>query len=124
VTLAPDDFKRIALSFPEAHEKLSYGAPSIFIAKRFFTRLRGEDNGIVLLLDSIDEREMLLEAAPELYFMTDHYRNYPYVLARLDSIDEATLRARLDRVWRKIAPKKLVKAHDAMGSSERSPSHA
>ena len=114
--LAPNDFKRIALSFPEAHEKLSYGAPAVFIAKRFFTRLRAEDDGIVLLLDSIDEREMLLEAAPDLYFMTDHFRNYPYVLARLGHIDEPTLRARLDRIWRKIAPKKLVKQHDAQGA--------
>jgi hypothetical protein len=111
--IAPADFRRIALSFPAAHEKLSYGAPSVFIAKRFFTRLRKEDDGIVLLLGSIDEREMLLEADPEVYFMTDHYKNYPYVLARLGAIGEDELRARLDLVWRKIAPKKLVKARDA-----------
>jgi hypothetical protein len=118
--LAPADFKRIALSFPEAHEKLSYGEPSIFIVKRFFTRLRKEDHGIVLLVDSIDEREMLLEADPEVYFMTDHYKNYPYVLARLGKIDEATLVARLERIWQKIAPTKLVKARMAMrGGSDQ-----
>jgi hypothetical protein len=108
--LSARDFARICLSYPEAHEKLSYGEPSFFIAKRFFTRLRKEDHGIVLLLDSIDEREMLLEADPKLYFMTDHYKNYAYVLARLEAIDEPLLRGHLTRVWKKIAPKKLVKA--------------
>ena len=33
-------FRKLALSFPEAHEKLSYGEPAIFIAKRFFTAER------------------------------------------------------------------------------------
>ncbi|MFN0193756.1 MAG: MmcQ/YjbR family DNA-binding protein [Aestuariivirga sp.] len=87
LVLSPKDFTRICLSYPQAHEKLSYGQPSFFIAKRFFTRLRKEDHGIVLLLDSIDEREMLLEADPKLYFITDHYKNYAYVLARLEVID-------------------------------------
>ena len=65
--------------------------------------------GIVLLLDSIDEREMLLEVDPKLYFITDHYKNYAYVLARLEAIDEPLLRAHLTRIWKKIAPRKLVK---------------
>lgn len=106
-------FRKLALSFPEAHEKLSYGQPAIFIAKRFFTRLRSEDNAIVLFVDTIDERDMLLEADPETFFITDHYRNYPYLLARIAVIDIETLRGMLERQWRRIAPKKLVKKIDA-----------
>lgn len=105
--------RKLALSFPEAHEKLSYGEPAIFIAKRFFTRLRAEDKSIVLFVDTIDERDMLLEADPRTFFITDHYRNYPYVLARLAKIDAKTLRGMLERQWRKIAPRKLVRQVDA-----------
>jgi len=36
--------KKMALSFPGALEKLSYGHPSFFIEKKFFTRLRSEDD--------------------------------------------------------------------------------
>jgi hypothetical protein len=106
-------FRKLALSFPEAHEKLSYGQPAIFIAKRFFTRLRSEDNSIVLFVDTIDERDMLLEADPKTFFITDHYKNHPYILARIAVIDAKTLRGMLERQWRKIAPKKLVKQVDA-----------
>ena len=102
-------FRKLALSFPQAHEKPSYGQPSIFIAKRFFTRLRAEDNSIVLFVDTIDERDMLLEADPKTFFITDHYKNYPYLLARIAVIDAKTLRGMLERQWRKIAPKKLIK---------------
>jgi hypothetical protein len=103
-------FKKIALSFPEAHEKLSYGSPSIFIAKKFFTRLRAEDDSIVLIVDSIDERDMLIESDPKTFFITDHYRNYPSVLARIARIDPKALHGMLERRWRVIVPKKALKA--------------
>jgi hypothetical protein len=103
-------FKKIALSFPEAHEKSSYGNPAIFIAKKFFTRLRPEDDGIVWMVGSIDERDHLLEIDPKTYFITEHYRDYPAVLVRRQRINEAMLKKMLERRWRAIAPKKLIKA--------------
>ena len=105
-------FKKIALAFPEAHEKSSYGNPAIFIAKKFFTRLRPEDDGIVCIVDSIDERDALLELDPRTYFITDHYKNYPSVLVRIQRINESMLKKMLERRWRAIAPKKLIKAVD------------
>ena len=112
-------FRKLALSFPEAHEKLSYGQPSFFIAKRFFTRLRAEDDSVVLFVDTIDERDMLLEADPKTFFITDHYKNYPYLLARISVIDAKALRGMLERQWRKIAPKKLVKQIEAERAAGR-----
>ena len=106
-------FKKIALSFPEAHEKSSYGSPSIFIAKKFFTRLRREDNSLVLLEVSFDEREMLMEVEPQTFHFTAHYKDYPSVLARLETLHPGSFRNFLERRWRKIAPKKLVKEWDA-----------
>jgi hypothetical protein len=60
-------------------------------------------------VDSIDERDMLLEADPKTFFITDHYRNYPSVLAYASAIDAKTLHGMLERRWRKIAPKRLLK---------------
>jgi hypothetical protein len=103
-------YKKIALSFPGGNEKPSYGKPSFFIDKKFFTRWRDEENSIVLLVDSIDERDMLLEADRKTFFITDHYRNYPSVLAYAAKLDTKTLHGMLERRWRKIAPKKLLSA--------------
>lgn len=113
MALTRAQFTRIALSFPEALEKTSYGNPSIFIAKKFFTRWRSEENSIVWIVDSIDERDHLLEIDPKTYFITPHYKDYPSVLVRAERIDAAMLRKMLERRWRKVAPKTLVKKIDA-----------
>lgn len=102
--------RKIALSFPEANEKPSYGKPAYFVAKKFFTRVRDEDDSIVLIVDSIDEREMMIEADAKTFFITDHYKDYPSVLVRIARVDAKTVQGMLERRWRKIAPKKLVKA--------------
>ncbi len=109
MSVSKAQMKTIALSFPGANERPSYGKPSFFIEKKFFTRWRDEEDSIVLIVESIDERDMLLEADAETFFITDHYKNYPSVLARAARLDTKTLRAMLERRWRKIAPKKLVK---------------
>ncbi len=99
--------KKIVLSFPGVEEGTSYGKPAFLLGKKFFTRLRIADDGVVLMVDSIDERDMLLEAEPKLFFITDHYKNYPAVLAHLARLDAVTLRSLLQRRWKQIAPKKL-----------------
>jgi len=106
------ELRKIALSFPATSEGTSYGKPSFLVAGKFFTRLRSEDDSLVLVVGSIDERDMLLESDSALFHITDHYRNYPAVLARRTVIDAATLTGMLERRWRVIAPKKLVKEYD------------
>ncbi len=113
--LTAAQFKKIALSFPGTSEGTSYGSPAILLLNKFFTRLRSEDNSAVLHSGSIDEREMLMEADPATFHITDHYKDYPGVLARLDSLDAATLAAMLERRWRQLAPKKLIKEREASG---------
>ena len=116
MALTKAQLKKIALSFPEAHEKTSYGNPAFFIAKKFFTRHRSEDDSLVLIVDSIDERDMMMEADPKTFFITDHYKDYPSVLVRMARMDAKTVEGMLARRWRKIAPKKLIKALDGEGA--------
>ena len=113
MAISKADLRKIALSFPEANEKPSYGKPSFFIAKKFFTRLRDEDASIVWIVGSIDERDHLLEMDPKTYFITEHYRDYPSVLVRTARIDKTMLRKMLERRFRAIAPKKVLKEMDA-----------
>ncbi len=108
-----DEVKAMVLSFPETSEGASYGMPAFKIAGKFFTRLRSEDDSLVLTGVTFDEREMLMEAEPQTFHLTDHYRGYPTVLARIATLDPGTLRAFLERRWRAVAPKKLVKQWDA-----------
>jgi len=103
----------IVLGFPGAEAGTSYGQPAFLVAKKFFTRLRREDASLVLMEVPFDEREMLIEAEPDTFHFTAHYKDYPAVLARIDTLHSGSLHAFLERRWRKIAPKTAVKAWDA-----------
>lgn len=114
--MTPKKFHEVVLSFPETEFGTSYGQPSYKAFGKFFTRLRKEDDSVVLGEVGFDERDMLCEADPETFHFTDHYRGYPYVLARLKRLDEKRLRGYLERQWRKNAPKRWLKAWEAAGS--------
>ena len=103
-------FETIALSFEGAEMRPHYGQPSVMAFGKFLTRLRKEDDLIVIRVGSIDERDMLLEMDPATFTLTEHYRNYPAILARRAKIDAKRLRHMLEQQWRRIAPRKLLKA--------------
>ena len=113
--MTPEEAREICLSFPGATEGSSYGKPAFVVNKKFFTRLRRADASLVLMDVHYDEREMLIEAEPATFHYTAHYKDYPAVLARIETLHPGSLRVFLERRWRKIAPKAAVKAHDADG---------
>jgi len=108
-----DEVRQIALSFPGVEESTAYGTPAFKVAGKFLTRLRPEDDSLVLVDVPFDEREMLMDADPETFHITPHYQNYPSVLARLARVHPGSLANFFERRWRNVAPRKLVKAHDA-----------
>jgi hypothetical protein len=110
--MSPEEVRKIILAFPGAEEGASYGQPSFKVNNKFFTRLRREDQSLVLLEVGQDEREMLMEAEPATFHITPHYKDYPSVLARIETLHPGSLHNFLARRWRKIAPKKLVKEFD------------
>jgi hypothetical protein len=111
------EVRDLVLSFPDTSESVSYGKPAFKVAGKFFTRIRREDASLVLTGVSFDEREMYMQAEPRTFHITPHYRDYPAVLARIASVDAGTVRVLLERRWREIAPKKLVRARDAEKAS-------
>jgi hypothetical protein len=111
--MTEDEMREIVLSFPGAVEGRSYGAPAFLVGKKFFTRLRRDDQSLVLMEVSFDEREMLMEAEPATFHFTAHYKDYPAVLARLATLHPGSFKNFLERRWRKIAPKTAVRAYEA-----------
>jgi len=111
--MTADEMKAIVMSFPGAEEGVSYGRPSFKLNGKFFTRLRAEDDSLVLMDVSFDEREMLMEAEPATFHLTPHYKDYPCVLARIGELHPGSLHNFLERRFRKIAKKAAVKAWEA-----------
>jgi hypothetical protein len=111
--MTADEMHAIVMAFPAVEEGTSYGRPAYKVAAKLLTRLRDEDASVVLQEVGFDEREMLIEAEPATFHFTEHYRNYPIVLARIESLDPEAFRGFLERRWRKVAPKTLVREWDA-----------
>ncbi|RZJ19004.1 MAG: MmcQ/YjbR family DNA-binding protein [Brevundimonas sp.] len=109
-----DEVRALILSFPETEGGVTHGEPSFKVAGKFFTWLRPRlDDSVVVHLDSLDERELLIEMDPATFHFTAHYRDHPIVLARLISVDPQWLEAMLRRRWIKIAPKRLAREWQA-----------
>ncbi len=109
MAVSKSQLEKMILAFPGARAGTAYGYPAWRIGDKFFTRLRDEDNSLVIHVDSFDERDMLLESDRKVFHITDHYRNSKIVLARIDKIDRKHLQAFLDRRFRAVASKKVVK---------------
>lgn len=109
--MTPAELDALVLSFPATVTGTTHGWPSFKAAGKFFTRLRPEDDSVVVYVDSQDHRELLMEAEPETFHLTDHYRGYPIVLARLATVDPTWLRAALQKRWLKLVPKSVSKPY-------------
>ncbi len=99
-----------ALGLPEVEESTWYGTPSLKVRGKSMVRLK--DAGTLVVLCPMEEKEILLAAAPEIYFETDHYKGWPAVLVRLSAIGADELKHRLAQVWRMRAPKRVVAQAD------------
>lgn len=108
-----DDIRKMALSWPEVEDGTSYGTPALKVRKKMLARLREDNDSLVISGVPLDEREMLVESQPKIFYFTDHYRDYPMVLIRLSKAKRSHVEPLLRRHWRTLASKAAVKAHDA-----------
>jgi hypothetical protein len=89
----------MALTFPKVAEGTSYGTPALKVKGKLFVRLK-EDNDSVVLKMPFDQREELIAGDPEVYYITDHYLNYPWVLVRLSKLHPDALHELLQTAYR------------------------
>lgn len=104
--------RELGRALPEVEEGTSYGTPALKVRGKLFARLKEDAETLVLRTDAF-ERAHLLQAAPDAFFITDHYREHPWVLVRLDSVSKAQMRELLEGAWRRVAPKAVVARYDA-----------
>jgi len=96
----------------EVERSTSYGTPALKVRKKLFARLKEDGERIVVFVDFM-EREALTQENPDVYVVTDHYRDYPMMLVDLAAVPDDELREILIESWRRQAPKKLRAEFDA-----------
>jgi hypothetical protein len=110
---APREFDRvrqIAHTLEGVEDGVSYGTAALKVHGALFIRLREDDDTLVLRCP-IEDRAALIESDPDTYFFTDHYANYPWVLARLSAINPSVLRNVV-----------TMAHHNALAGAKRKPS--
>ena len=102
-----DTIRRIALTFPNVEESTSYGTPALKVRGKLFVRWRNEEDAdTVVLKMPFEQREHLMAEDPETYFITDHYRNYAWVLVRISKVHPDALHDLLQIGYRAALPTK------------------
>lgn len=103
---------KFARTLPGVSESTSYGTPALKVKGKLFARLQEDGETLVLRMDSVN-RDFLLHDEPNLFFLTDHYVNYPWILLRLTRVTMKRLRELLEDARRLAAPRRIT------GSSSR-----
>ena len=100
--------RKIASSFPEVEASVE-GRPSWRVRGKLFAwEARERDGGGLAVRVDREEKQLILDANPEVYFTSPHYHGYPGVQIRLELIEEQELRERLEDAWLIQAPKRLA----------------
>lgn len=107
-----DTVRQLALALPKVEEGTSYGTPAFKVRGKLIARLKEDGESLVVKIDFL-RRDILMNAEPETFYITEHYRNYPSVLVRLSSVRVDVLRDLLEQAWRLEAPKRLIQAFDS-----------
>lgn len=107
-----DTVRQLGLALPGVEEGLSSGTPVLRVRGKFMAHLQQDDDSLLIRIDYL-KRDILLNADPKTFYVTDFYRCYPMILVRLSSVDRKTLSDLLEQAWRLTAPKRLVEAYDS-----------
>ena len=75
-----------ALGLPEVVESTSYGAPSLKVKTKNFASVRGPQE--MVLHCPLEQKDLLMEMAPDIYWQTDHFKGWPGLLVRLEVIGD------------------------------------
>ena len=107
-----DTVRQLALALPGVEEKTSYGTTAFKVNGKLLARFHQDGESLVVKVEYA-AREVLMGANPRTFYITDHYRCWPWVLVRIASVDTEDLRQLLEEAWRRSASKRLVAAWEA-----------
>lgn len=110
-----EDVRRIALSLPDTTEKTAWSMPTFRVAGKMFATLPEEETSIAVRCPK-EERDELVLAEPEKFWIADHEAGFAWVRAHLAALDgEDELRDILADSWRQAAPPRLLDVYPELG---------
>jgi hypothetical protein len=119
MTTAPLTFavvREMALEMSCVESGTAYGAPAVKVNGNLLACVpvnkSAEPDSAAFRID-VDLRSSLIQAKPDIYYVTDHYVGYPMVLVRLSKISRREVRELLGLSWNFVSAKKSARASEA-----------
>jgi hypothetical protein len=104
-----ENIRTILQPLPGIEEYRCFGTPAFRIRKKLLAHIQEDGETIAIHCRNRDE---WIRKKPAVFFVTDHFRNYPSVLARLNKVNNTDLTAIFYEAWRSLSPKKLIRDFD------------
>jgi hypothetical protein len=103
-----DTVRKIGLTLPGVEDGSAYGNLALKVHGKLLacvpTHRSAEPNSLVVKVD-FDDRAELLAAAPDVYYLTEHYAGFPSVLVRLSRVNADVLRDLLGMAYKFVTRK-------------------
>ena len=104
-----DIVRNVGLALPDVEATTRYdGSPVLKVDGMFMAGLATHPSAepdTLVVRAGLEERDRLVEDAPETYYLTDYYRSYPLVLVRLSCVEPDALHDLLSVSWRMTTAK-------------------
>ena len=107
-----DTVRQLALALPGVVEGTSYGTTAFKVRGKLLARFHQDGDSLAIKVEYA-AREVLMGANPRTYYITDHYRCWPWMLVRIANVDPEELRGLLEAAWRTLASKRDIAALEA-----------
>jgi len=107
-TIDFDTVRSIGLALPYVEESTAYGVPALKVHGKLLACVpahRSAEPGSIVVRVDADDRAELLAAAPDVYYVPDHYADYSAVLVRLSRVNTGILRDLLGMAYKFVTAK-------------------
>jgi hypothetical protein len=96
------DVEQVGLTLPGVEAGTSWGTAALKLHGHMMacipTNKQAEPDSFVICID-VEQRDELLEAEPDVYYVKPHYEDYPCVLVRLKKVHPDAIRDLLNMAW-------------------------
>jgi len=107
-----DDVRELARALPDVEETTGRRGPGLKVRGKLLAcpaiHKSAEPYSLVVKI-GFDQRAELIAADPDVYYVTDHYVDYPSVLARMSRIDRQSLQDLLLSAWQFVTKETKTK---------------
>ncbi len=106
-----DDARDLALRFPEAEERETWGHPTFRVRDKMFMGM-AEDGTTVTVKASKEAQAALVGSEPDTFFVPSYVGQHGWIGVRLECVGAEELAELIEDAWRATAPTRVVKAYD------------